>query len=285
MEKHLLVTVSEEKSWLQGIGFVGDFMDNREDLRITLFFTAPRPSEIWAEELNHDNLEQLELMEKQSAAKGAGALDRARKALVSRGFDPEKIGTKLVLRRQSKFQDIVNEGRAGMYDAIVLGRRAADWMDKLYGGSVSESMLDEDADCPIWICRDYEQGRRNLLLCVDGSKPSMRMADHVGFMLRKQEHGIVLFGVDADNGKEREHLERAKGLVMENGVPEKRIEIRTGTGNVAKAILSEANKGRYAAVAMGRVGAGRGLISKMFMGSVSLQVFHKLKHSALWVSR
>lgn len=286
MEKHLLVTVSEEKSWLQGIGFVAGFLDNREELRVTLFFTAPRPPEVWADEMNRENLEQLELKEKQFAARGTCALARARKILISQGFDPEKVGTKLVLRQQSTFEDIVNEGRAGLYDAIVLGRRGADWMDKLYGGSVSQSMLDQDSDCPLWICRNCEQGRKNVLLCVDGSKPSLRMADHVGFMLSGQDQRVVIFGVEGSDADENaRNIELAKGLVMESGVSAERVEVRTGKGNVAKAILSEADKGRYAVVAMGRVGAGRGLLPKMLMGSVSLHVFNKLENAALWVSR
>ena len=52
---------------------------------------------------------------------------------------------------------------------------------------------------------------------------------------------------------------------------------------VRKAILDEAEQGRYAAVAVGRTGAGQGLLEKIFMGSVSDTLFRELERAALWV--
>lgn len=52
--------------------------------------------------------------------------------------------------------------------------------------------------------------------------------------------------------------------------------------NVPKAILKEADRGKYAAVALGRTGKGHTGLKKVFMGSVTEAMYKDLKHAALW---
>ena len=49
--------------------------------------------------------------------------------------------------------------------------------------------------------------------------------------------------------------------------------------------MAEADRGRYAAVAVGRSDRHRGVLSQMFTGSVTMALFRKLRGAALWVSR
>ncbi len=41
MEKHLLVTVSDDLRILHGVRFVGSFFRHKADVKVTLFYVAP----------------------------------------------------------------------------------------------------------------------------------------------------------------------------------------------------------------------------------------------------
>ena len=57
-ERHLLVTVSEQQSALYGVQFVGHFFSNKEGLKITLFYTAPKPPVLWEGERTRESVRQ-----------------------------------------------------------------------------------------------------------------------------------------------------------------------------------------------------------------------------------
>lgn len=288
MEKHLLVTVSEQQSALHGVRFVGHFFSNKKEIKLTLFYTAPRPPAIWEGERTHDRLSEGEQQAKQYEAKGRNALEEAKKVLTKLGFGQEQIGTKFQVRQRSKVMDIIQEGEKGLYDAVVLGRRGLSWLEAAFDESVTKELLEKRCNFPIWICRGPDLERMNVLLCVDGSEAAYRMADHVGFILgqeKKQE--VALFVVKKPGAKVKESgdsiLSRSKEQLLSNGFPAEMAKTKVvESGNVAKAILKEAEQGRYAAVAMGRTGAGHALLGRIFMGSVSHALFQNLEKAALW---
>ena len=79
-------------------------------------------------------------------------------------------------------------------------------------------------------------------------------------------------------------LSRGREHLMNNGFPGEMIKTRVvETGNVAKAILGEAELGRFAAVALGRRGRDQGILKNIYMGSVSTFLFQELEKTALWV--
>ena len=145
-----------------------------------------------------------------------------------------------------------------------------------------------------------------LMLAVDGSEASLRATDHVSFMLTGN-NGIklTLFHVpprqqDAceidftqTQGDVDEIVARGAKRCVDNfyahaqkvfsaaGFKKKQIELKTVTGrkDVGKAILSEAKKGDYGTVIIGRRGADK----SFFMGSVSKQVLYKMSGRAVWV--
>ena len=115
------------------------------------------------------------------------------------------------------------------------------------------------------------------------------MADHVGFILgQENSQRVTLFFVNkpgAPSTQGAEHiLDKAKKSLLTNGFPEDMTTTKVVDGsNTARAILTEATRGRYAVVAMGRTGAGGGFLKKLFMGSVSAALFRELEKNALWL--
>jgi len=292
MERHLLVTVSGDFSALWGVRFVGRFFSDKKDLKVTLFYTSPRQiATAWERWHDRAAVARIKSQTEQSLQKGRDALDHAKKFLSGLGFDDEQVDTKLILRQYSKLMDIIQEKEKGLYDAIVLGKRGLTWLQETVEDSVSKGLLQQNIGAPVWICRSLDLERKNVLLCVDGSGSSYDMADHVGFMLAGESgHGVTLFHVGKAQGPASPDVEeifkKNKKILMDNGFLERSIEIKAvPSGNAVKAILGEAESGRYGVVAVGRTRDEGGLLSGIFPGSVSLALFRKLEDSVLWVSR
>ena len=289
MEKHFLVTVSEQKSAFYGVRFVGHLFSNKEEMRVTLFYTAPRPPAVWAGERTHESVTESERQAKQYEVKGRDALETAKKELIKLGFKQERISTKFKVRRFSKVEDIIQEGAKGLYDAVILGRRGLSLLEAAFDESVTKDLLVEKVNFPIWLCRMPNLERKNVLVCVDGSEHSRRMADHVGFILGEEKsQEVTLLVVKRPGGKLKESpeniLSKSKEILLSNGFPSEMAKTKViEARNVSDTILKEAEQGKFAAVALGRTGVGQGLLKSIFMGSVSDTLFRELKGAALWV--
>jgi len=290
MEKHLLVTVSDQKSAWHGVRFVGNFFSNKDTLKITLFYVIPKTSASWEGERDYETEIQDGQLAKQYEIKGRKALEGARKQLIGTGFKKENINTKLQIRNFSKVMDIIQEGAMGRYDAVVLGHRALSWIGEAFDESISKQILLERFNFPIWICRKTVDGRKNVLVCVDGSEKSYRVADHVGYMLsQEKDHEVTLILVKKEGAiagvDPAAIIARAKEHLMNNGLPGNMIISKIiDEGNIRKTILREAEKGRFAAVAVGQTGVGRGIFEKIFTGSLCNELVKDLENAALWVS-
>jgi nucleotide-binding universal stress UspA family protein len=290
MEKHLLVAVSEQQSAMCGIRFVGRFFTNKDCMRLTLFFTSPKP--VVLDETVYDpeagmGADKIAL---QYEARGRKAMEAAKKELVRQGFRSDQINTKLHIRKISKVMDLIHEGERGHYDAVVLGRRGLSWLEEAFEDSVSKGLLEQIFLFPLWLCKRPDMDRRNVLVCVDGSEAAFRMADHVGFILGSdQMHDITILMV---HGKKNgttlttdKVLSKTKQHLFDNGVPSEMIHTKIiVSNNVAESILNVAEEGQFAAVALGRRKAQQGFLRKLFTGSVSSRIFRELQRTSLWIS-
>jgi hypothetical protein len=99
----------------------------------------------------------------------------------------------------------------------------------------------------------------------------------VTLILVKKEGPISGVDPEAIIAKAKEHL-------MKNGLPGNMIISRIiDEGNIRKTILREAQEGRFAAVAVRQTGVGRGILEKIFSGSLCNALFKDLENAALWV--
>lgn len=285
MNQHLLVTVSDDPSALSGIRFVGYFFGDRSELKVTLFYTAPTPHKPLHSEVGHRlSTQQLKAREE----RGNSALEHAKEVLSRFGFTHKNMETKMNFGTMSTASDIVLEADRGLYDAVVLGHRGVTWLEESMGESVTREFLESTLPFPFWICRHPEQDRRNVLLCVDGSAPSLRMADHVGFITAPQKrHDITMLTIvkDKDDHDADIVFQECRNLLLENGVEDERIHTKiVSANNVGAVILEQADKERFAVVAMGRTGSGGGLLQRLFMGSASSILFKQLTGAVLWIN-
>ena len=259
MEKHVMITVSEDKSCLYAARFTGHFFSDKKNIRITLFHSAPPPPALWDNERNLQATIQQEEQRQTIRALIQKSLKHAKNECLSMGFHSEDINTKLQDRVYSKVDDIIQEGEKGLYDAVILGRRGLSMLEKLFDESVSDEMFQQRFTFPLWLCRSVDPKRRNILLYVDGSDTSYRMADHVGFILGgEHRHQVTLMVMDEPE-RANDILNKSTSLLIDNNFPPDLIHRQTvHTGeNLAKLLMDEADKKRYAAVALGRSGGRR----------------------------
>ena len=289
MEKHFLATASEKKSALYGIQFLGYFFSKKKEIKITLFYTAPRPPAVWEGERSLEMAAERELQAKEYERKGRDALETAKRELIKLGFGKDQVSTKFQVRRFSKVEDIIREGAQGLYDGVILGRRGLSLLEAAFDESVTIDFLKQKVNFPVWICRMPDRSRKNILVCVDGSEASYRVADHVGFVMADETgQEVTLLAVRRPGGKMKDNpedvLSKSKEYLLANGFPPERAMTKViDARNVADAILKEADQGKFAAVATGRTGAGQGFLKKIFIGSVSDTLFRELTGAALWI--
>lgn len=286
MEKHFLLAVSDNLGCLYGARFLGYFFLNKTAVKITLFYVIPRVME--NEDLQIDQAWRDPKQKMKISGQMEKSFSATKKILCRYGFQEGNINEKIVGSMQGKVKDIVEEGHSGKYDAVVLGRRGAGGFEAMTSSSVSENMLEENIDFPLWLCRQPEEGRKNVLLCIDGSDGALRMADHVGFMLAEEaEHGVTVFHVNRGQQVDmKKHFALARQRLLENGVPEQRISEKTVNAiRVTNAIFNEVERNRYAVVATGLVGRHYGSLKGWFIGGKSLDLARKIDMAVVWTCR
>ncbi|MBI4805827.1 MAG: universal stress protein [Desulfovibrio sp.] len=291
LEKHLLVTISEDINALFGLRYVYGFFSRRDLVRLTLFYVSPRVGD---NTMSESVIPYCDAGEQpgfgKTCRKPPQALATARDWLLDMGFPAKRVSLKSAPAKLGTVKDIAAEAERGLYDAVVLGRRGLSWFDEIFDDSITHRLLWESITFPLWVCRNPMRHRKNVLLCVDGSDQSQRVADHVGFILRNEpEHSVTVFHNRAQSLPEGERIEDIMGqageILRQNGIEEERIDYLVKSSmDPADLILKQARQGEYAAVAVGRTG-GKPTTRDNIFGTTSLTLLRKLEGSALWVSK
>jgi len=290
LEKHLLVTISEDINALFGLRYVFGFFSRRDLVRLTLFYVSARPgSEAFDSSAPFCAAGQAPSFGN-ACRTPPQTLTTARDWLLDMGFPGDRIELRSAPAKYGTVKDIAAEAERGLYDAVVLGRRGLSWFDEIFDDSITHRMLWESISFPLWVCRNPGRHRKNVLLCVDGSEQSLRVADHVGFVLRNEpEHSVTVFhnrALSLPEGQSIEHIMAgAIAVLKENGLEDERIDILVKSSkDPAELILKQAQEGEFAAVAVGRTGGKPDGLRNIF-GSTSQTLLRKLEGAALWISK
>lgn len=288
MHKRLLLTVSEDDSALAGVRFVGGFFARREPLALTLLYTSPRPRAVWKEEEFFEAMAAYEQAMRECGRTARLALEQACSVLEELGFESCSADIRLRLPDDCSMRDILRAGGQGGHDAVVLGRRASGQLLELIREGVTDQIVDNSHEVPLWICNAPEVGRTGVLLCLDGSASSLNMATHVARMVVDEpQHGVGLLHVPARNILGRRTAsglrDEARAALVAAGLAEDRITDLTVSPRAAvSGILEQADGGRWAVVATGSPANG-GLLRRLLHGSVVRGLLEELSGAVLWV--
>lgn len=273
MSRRLLITISDDACFLHGVRFISHFFIPAPDLHLELVLMPPvAPADV----------------RKDSLAMGK-AINLVEKMFSDQGFEVFSPSVEGGLVQCESMAELARMAEYGHYDAVVLGRRGADRLKEYLADRYKEAAFDENLDFPFWVCRELDLTRDNVLLCVDGARQGLCAADHVGFMCQNESrHSIcVAYLADPLHRDRRDEdliIENALKMLQVNDIPEARITTKVlAEQDHAQGILRDAEQGRYAVVAVGRAGTGRGMMSKWQFGSVSLRLARTLTKASLWV--
>lgn len=290
MKKHFLATVSNDYDQLTGLEFVCSFFKKLSEHQITLLHIC----RLDAGDTNGALLEMWEHPDERVSGKptiGARkALEKATEMLSQSKMSVDSMMTKVFAERYGKIKDILNESSSGLYDAIILGKRASYTMQWFFERSADETakaiIQDSSLNTPLWICPQPESGRKNVLVCVDGSEESFRAVDHVGYILSLQDqHNITLFMVDNGSGLNQDKIyQKSIKILGDHAIADERIRTETTWGlNIAGTITSYAEKNNFAAIAAGLHGVNQGLMKRMNLaGGTASSLIERAEKVALW---
>ncbi len=284
MDRHFLIAVSDQKSAMFGVRFVADFFSDKQNIKSTLFYSAPKPPAVFENErsLEADSLQKEQ--QRKILAKGRLALDQASKEACGLGFPKANLIQKIQPQSFSKTADIILEGEKGGYDAMVLGSRGLSMLEEIFEDSTSRKIFNETFTFPLWLCRSSNSSRKNILFYADGSAASFQMADHIGFIAGFEKKHRVDILVSDTITKQVSVMDQYKATLMNHGLPADMIQTgKMDSGNPAKQILKIIEKETYAAVAVGRSSAESSMLSRLFKGPVCSILFQELKSASLWL--
>ena len=284
MDRHFLIAVSDQKSAILGVRFVADFFSDKQNIKSTLFYSAPKPPAVFENERSLEADSRQKEQHRKILAKGKLALDQAGKEALGLGFPKENLIQKIQPQIFSKTADILQESEKGAYDAIVLGTRGLSMLEEIFEDSTSRSLFNETFTFPLWLCRSSNPSRKNILFYADGSAASFQMADHIGFIAGfEKKHRVDILVPDVI-AKQVSVMDEYKKILLNHGLPADMIQTRKmESGNPAKQILKIIEKESYTAVALGRSSVESSMLSRLFKGPVCSILFQELKNAALWL--
>lgn len=290
MKKHFLATVSNDYDQLTGLEFVCSFFKKLSEHQVTLLHIC----RLDAGNTNKALLEMWEHPDERVSGKptiGARkALEKATEMLSQSKMSVDSMMTKTFAERYGKIKDILKESSSGLYDAIILGKRASytlQWFFERPADETAKAIIqDSSLNTPLWICPEPESGRKNVLVCVDGSEESFRAVDHVGYILSLQDqHNITLFMVDNGSGLNPDKIfEKSIKILGEHAIDNERIRTKTTWGlNIARTITSYAEKNNFAAIAVGLHGVNQGFLKGLSLaGGTTSNLIERAEKVALW---
>lgn len=291
MQKHFLVTISNDIDNLSAVEFLCSFFKKESQHRLTLLHIA----RLDATDMNSTLMEMWEKPDERVKGRltvGARkAIDRSIKMLSASRMSVDEMVTKTVAERYGKVHDILIEGEQGLYDSIILGKRASyalQWLFERPADEIAQSILkNSKLTIPLWVCPKTEMERQHVLLCLDGSENAYRAADHVGYILERQDqHKITMLHVKTatSSGDSQQIFGRAEKILREHNIGNERIESFSTWGiSRSGTILGILDRHKYAAVALGLHGQEEGFLKDInLVGDTTANLIKKIENTSIW---
>jgi nucleotide-binding universal stress UspA family protein len=306
MERKLLLAIDGSKNSLLSIDYITHFFQGCPETRIVLFHVLPSIPPIYKDGELMDPVARrnLEAWKKKQQETNEKILIRSKEKLVKAGWSDSQIEIRAQGKRIGPARDILFEAEKGLYDAIVVGRRGLSKLEEVFLGSVSNKIIQGAKTIPVWVIGGSVTSQK-ILVAIDGSENAMRAVDHLSFMLNScwnSETQVRLLNIRPDfitfsgpiiiphlsAGKEYEKktdffLKKAEEMIQEADLPPGQVDrkIYLKSTDIARTILSEAQKGDYGTIVIGRRGISKA--KEFFMGSVSNKILQQAVDKAVWI--
>ena len=305
--KKILLAVDGSVHSRSMLDYVAHILPHLPALTCCLLHIQSGLSPMLVEEAEHDSeaKARLSAIMRRNEAHGLRILEDSREVLQRHGMAPEAIETVTQTRVIGLARDIIVRAEAGLYDAIVVGRRGLSGLQKLFMGSLTAKLCEHSEIIPVWVV-DGDRPQEGFLMAVDGSPNALRAVDHLAFMLtgsrtarvtlvhvvpRFVDHCEIDISDDAPpletllSLTAQQCLERfavaAKSRLVEAGLDPDRIEFRQIKRNmgIGRAILDLARRLGLGTVVIGRRGSG----GAFYSGRVCRYIMEKSSRRTFWL--
>lgn len=308
MQKEIMIAVDDSRHSKIAVRYAVDIYRALKDVKFTVMHVQPTISQYLLDEVKTkpQAYAELEKVNRKNAETAESLLASYKSQMVAAGIAEENLQLKTEPRKLGVAKDILEAGLADHFDALILGRRGLSGLQDMFIGSVSDNIVNNSMDTPIWLI-DEEGASQDIMIAVDGSENSFKAVDHLAFIIggntdlkisffhvapRLQDFCPVDFEENDSQALEEiirqgdqhcidQFFSHAKKKLAEAGVQQNQISFKTGEGafRVGKAVLGEYRKGNFGTLVVGR----QGMNKKFFTGSVSRYLVNQFSGGALWV--
>jgi nucleotide-binding universal stress UspA family protein len=311
MNKKILVAIDGSRNSLEALDYVNYLGGHCPGIDLVLFHILPPVPQVYKEDLlaNPETQKYIRQWKKKQQEAIEQILHKSRGKLLRWGWDEGRVRIKSQEKRVGVARDILFEARNGLYDAVVLGRRGLSKVEEFFLGSVSGKVLEGAGDIPVWLV-GKKMPSSNILIALDGSENALRAVDHLSFILESctsDEVRVILLNVypglvtllgpriipnlDSLNASAQEihkqklgvFLDQAETMLREAGLSPRQIKKKFcwRCADIARAVLSEADKGDCGTIILGRRGISK--TQEFFLGSVSGKIIQQAGQKTVWV--
>ena len=308
MEHKVLISLDESINSTRVVDYAARISSVVEKLTYTLMTVQPAIPPFLDDEAKKEAAayQKLKIVQKRNADAAVNLLEKCKRVMVDQGVDEARIELYTRPKKLGVAQDVLDKAEKGMYDALLVGRRGLTKTQQLFMGSTSNKIVNNAANVPVWVV-DGEIESMKILVAVDGSPTSLRVVDHLSYMVGGNPEVNVTFlhvtpkladfctidfeedeaqtleaAMLAENAKCIDHF-HAQALTMlhEAGLAEEQVRFvtKTTTRSVAKVIRETARRGKYGTVVIGRKGQQKAF----FMGGICNKLIQTMTNCALWV--
>jgi nucleotide-binding universal stress UspA family protein len=309
VNKCLMLPIDITEESLKPIDFVVRLYPSLQNINLVLCYLLPPLPPVYREKAESPAIlkrrrELLSTREKEMRT----AFSRARDVLTRAGFDRELIQEHVQDREISVARHTCLLANIKKVDAVLLQKRVSSSIEGFLKDDPTSEMLRHCLTSPIWLI-DGNIDPSTVAVCIQHEEASLRIADHISFMLAETGARFVLLHVsraaskamfgEADHpgeelrnwfgtsaGMEIEpYLDESVTIARNAGIDGSRIRmgVLPGRGNTAMEILSYCRENRIGMVALGHSPpAGTW---GFLRGSVTKQIMAEFLNMAVFISQ
>lgn len=307
MSKKILLAVGDCVYSRNVVKYAALICSAAKDITYTLFNVQPSIPSIFMQAAKADpevRVEVDKLVDNNSGVAKCLVGD-LRDLMVREGVPGHRIEVVTEPMQVGMAKDILNRAIQERFDAIILARRGLTPSRDFFIGTTASKIVEHAVETPVWVVA-RETGSMKVMVAVDGSEGSLRVLNHVIYMIgANPDLRLTLFHVlpqmrhyysidfERENPRlqqvaqqeDKKHMEAFYKKARENlnvaGIHEGQIEIKTNMQayDVSTAILQEVTTGNYGTLVIGR----RGEREAFFTGRIAMRLVQKVSSQALWV--
>ena len=195
MERKILVAVDPSRYPQHIVDYLCELFDQQPEIKVHLLsivsHSTSQAAKDWLDQ--EDMLSSIDNASRKRFLASKSHLEKAKKKFLEGGFSTEQVEISARLSRVGIVADIIQEAKAGLYDALIIGKKDLGRLEKMIVGSVSTELLTKNAGLPIWVINGQAKSQK-IILPVDCSPHTLDAADHLAFMVKDNpEVEITLF--------------------------------------------------------------------------------------------